>query len=389
MKKNKIGILSFYFHNSSYGGILQAFALQKILSSWGFDAEQICYKKQPVPGQKQIIRRNFFSRLKSHVKRKIDFIINKTVTDKLRKCRIKAIRQFEESIPHSCDIYEYKDTDRMKSKYDTFVCGSDQIWNPDYFNTYDLSVMCLSFTRKKIAYSASIGKQALNKDEELDFRKLLDDFENIAVREKSSAKMLEKILGRDIKTTLDPTFLLEESMWKSVESKRLGSNQYGFVFFLGEAKKIGHETAKFFNQVGMKEYIIPFLNDSNYLLDITGNRNIQRFYDVGPREFLSLIDNAEIIITNSFHAAVFSIIFNKQFLVCERKDMGISSMNSRLTDLLDTFGLSDRFIDIKCLQRTYESLKPIDYGSVNEILKIKRKDSIDFLKSSLKAMEDN
>jgi hypothetical protein len=190
----------------------------------------------------------------------------------------------------------------------------------------------------------------------------------ISVREEKGKELANQLTGReDIYLHLDPTLLLRAEEWKKIEKKPklYDGGNYILKYFLGEKdSKINQDIEKFAK--ANKLTIIDVISqDSPY-------------YNIGPSEFLFLERNAEVIITDSFHACVFAILNERPFVVVERKEKNFQSMGSRIDTLLDKFHLENRRYDAGSLDETAGT--PINYTRVNEILEIERNDSIQYLK---------
>lgn len=348
----KIGIITIY--NSNYGNRLQNYAMQESLKNFGYSVETI--KNVSLLNK----RKNNFEYLLRNFKyffKKDDFNDGKD-----REKFFIEFNKFIKTTPYCFNWFNLK----KLNNFDEFVIGSDQVWNPNLgrLTKFDLA----SFTdKKKISYAASFGVSKLpNIYNELLYNNLIK-FENISVRENAGNEILNNI-GIDSEVVLDPTMLLTSKDWKKVEKKPLQYNgeKYILNYFLGglsyEYKKIIDDFAKKNN---CKVINILDKNDP--------------FYLSGPSEFLYLEENAFLICTDSFHSSVFSIIFNRPFVVFDRNDTNIVNMNSRLETLLKKFKLESRkFSGI--LSNDY--LKH-DYSISYKILEEEKLKSIDFLKSNL------
>ena len=372
----KVGILTLYYKNYNFGGQLQAYALQKFLRNNSVNCEQICFQKSFRR------KRNSNRSIKKILKGVVWNILNIFVNRMLKK-RYMNFQKFSESIPHTNNIYTFDNIEELKNYYDCFICGSDQIWNDTFNSKEDLLVYCLDFVndKRKISYAASIGSNELSSEQANLFRECLNKFDAISVRENTAKKLLESLISKEIITVLDPTLLLSAEQWNTIckEPDKCKQEPYLFAYLLGRDKKqrkIASDIAKIMK---LKLWTIPHVYGNMRTCDI-GFGDIKDFSS-GPAEFIGLIKNANLVITDSFHAVVFSIIFHKPFFVFKRNsDNDPKSMNSRIIDFLSELGLERRIINSNDINLNDID---IDYNQADKILEEKRSLCIEFLKNSL------
>ena len=377
----RVAIFTIFNGNNNYGGVLQAYALQHSISKIGHTCYQIM-----TAGVANMI---YPSKLKQSRQYSLIEIIKKIYEKRIEKrtyiikdkllVRLSLFEAFRKNnIKVFSDIVYPDKTEKLYNYFDAFVVGSDQVWNPNVINKF----FFLNFhtnKHKKISYSASIGRSYLNKYEKKCFCKYLNSFDNISVREESAKSLLEQSgINVPIKVTLDPTLLLSPEEWNKVASDRLIKDKYVLLYGFSYCK-FQNEIKDYYERKGLKVYYIPYVKQVYNKFD--GKSPLIPLWDVGPTEFISLIKYAEAIITDSFHGAVFSIIYNKQFFVFKRdKDNAKTSKNVRLNDLLNNFGLEDRLISN---MTSVAHKKEIDYQQVNKLIEIQRKQSLDWLSTSL------
>lgn len=366
----KLGILT--FHNSSnYGAVLQTFALQQKLNDLGYENEIIDY----VCANKVKMYRafNFKKSLKGNIIEIIEFPYKKiknNIMNSFMSSEYKVSEQF----------YSSAELSRNHNKWDMVICGSDQIWN--YENTkFDTTYLLdfISDKQKKMSYAASFGLSKISDEAVNRYRELLNDIEYLSIREKQGKEIIKEITGRDCKVVLDPTLLLNKSQWidklSNIESKKSIEYEYVLVYTLFKNEKLEKIAFDLAKKKGMK-----LIKISNTSRDFMSSMYTPRIPD--PYEFINLINNAQYIVTNSFHGAAFSINLNKKFYV----DSGeISKYSSRISNLLNICGLDARLV------KDWNSVdwdEEIDYNSVNISLDIHRKSSIDYLISSIDDYRD-
>jgi hypothetical protein len=386
----RIGITTIYYKTVNYGGALQAYALCKILNSNGFDSKQLSIGNSTIIKKQTKIKRVI--RFPLRVVRRIYMMI--FMPKKLAKIRWlkrenartkpaqeKAFNNFLDNIiPHDEKVYNSNTVANCLNDYDVFITGSDQIWNLDWFNpSYFLDFVPSS--RKKIAYAASIGHSSLKDSEKELFKNYLTDFSAISVREKDAVDLVQPLVSVNIDITLDPTLLLDRKDWQEICSERVKKDNYIFCYFLGEnsrERKLAEEYAKI---KGLK-LLAMVCTHGNMYVDKTFNA--EKLEGISPEQFLSLIKNAEYVFTDSFHAVVFSNVFERQYFVFNRDEKG--SMNSRIFNITELFNSSDRF----CFNSEREnieyisSLPNIDYGIENKKFQEMKEKSIRFLLENVK-----
>ena len=259
----------------------------------------------------------------------------------------------------------------LNNEYRAFIVGSDQVWNCDYFH----QGFFLDFADKdklKISYAASISKTKIDKAYLEFYKKKIEMFNYISVREESAKSLLKSFVNSNIETVLDPTFLLSTSQWEEIISPRIIKNKYIFYYELTHNEINRNVVKEFAKRTGLKIVTIPHVlmefNVRDYLYRTT------KVNKVGPSEFLSLIKNAEYVFTDSFHACVFSGLFHTQFFVFGRD--GHCEMNTRIIDIIKLFGSEDHYIENPTINDVI-SRKEIDYSSIDLT------DKIQFSKSYL------
>ncbi len=349
----RIGILTFYYKNYNYGGILQAYALEHFLNSCFHDvkAEQICYDRTRVP--LSLFDRTIRFLCRGDIKRKI---AKQPAKRALSHSNYSAIDKFaSDTIIHTERVYDgisYRD---MGAEYDVLICGSDQVWNPIAVRD---AYFFKKINKKKISYAASIAAGDLKLPERIKYKKALSSFSAISVREESARKQLVELIDKKIATVLDPVLLLTKDDWNAVAADRIISKPYMFTYFLGNVganAKNGAERSTEKKIVSIEGLAF-------------GSENEEILSGVGPDEFLSLIKYADEIWTDSFHALVFSVIFERPFRVFSREGE-VADMSERITDIL-------KMLELK--PENQES-----YRNAKKILEEKREESIVFLKNAI------
>lgn len=371
MKKK---VLITTFNNAhNYGAMLQEYALLKKVSHDNM-AEILNYDDKYIKRNYKLLNLGY-GNLLSHIKQLIKSILFYPKNQK----RYHSFKRFEkDNILLTQKYHNKKELNQSKLDYDIFITGSDQVWNPTITNGLS-DIYTLNFgpkSIKRISYAASVGNSKNIEKYKSQYLEKLNCIDAISVREKSAEEEFSKIINNKvIKTVLDPTLLLTKKEWESViaTNNKTLPNKYILAYEVEENEE--------------------FVKIANYLSEKTGykiihfsQRNKNRLknilfsaYTFGPFDFIRLIRDSEFVITTSFHATVFSIIFNKKFWTVPHAVTG-----SRVTDLLKTLNIKNRAIKTlkEFKERDYNEL--IDYKKVNKALEHEREKSIKWLDNALK-----
>ena len=258
---------------------------------------------------------------------------------------------------------------KLGKKYDLFITGSDQVWNHTFGRMSDIDFLTFAPKEKRTSFSASFGISEVPNDMKEYYKKNLLGLNNLSVREEAGKKIIEDLTGRtDVEVLVDPTMLLTAEEWDKVSKKpkQLKTDKYILNYFLGElSESRKKEIDKIAKENGCE--VINILDKNS------------PFYQTGPSEFLYLEKNAFLICTDSFHSCVFAILYNRPFIVFEREQKDLVSMNSRIDTLLSKFKLEDRRYKGKIEK---EDL-PHNYDEAYKILEKEREKSNNFLKKAL------
>ncbi len=325
----KIGILTYHdAHN--YGAVLQAYALKTYLNKQGHDATLVNYHHKDVPDGFPRERKM----KKCETKEELDIFLKEmeySAKDHDERW-IKFDSFIKQLIDNNSYVYDSEEELEKIQDIDVFICGSDQIWNSDITGELNKGFFLYFNTKaKKISYAASMGIDALREDEEADFKKYINNLDSIGVREDSLKEYSEKFTDKKVTKTLDPTFLLEKKDYEDLLTE-VKFEKYILIYALGPDSRL----TKLANYIAKEKNLkIVELNDCK-----KENYQFEQVSNAGPSDFLSLIYNADFVITNSFHGTIFSIIFNKEFYTLTRLNR-----NSRMKSLLGNIGLGDRLLD--------------------------------------------
>lgn len=349
----KIGILT-YHRAHNYGALLQAYALQTYLRKLGHKVEIIDYWPDYHAENYQLIPHFKAQSFKGKVKSILLLTIGYSRTLKLSRLYKKFIHE-QFCVPHKP---RYESKEAMKEiEYDVVVYGSDQIWRRSdfplfkgysdvYFGNYPIKV------KRKITYAASMGVIDVDDEDKANIRQMLANFDAISVREEALKQLIDDITGNPVPLVLDPVFLLEKEEWLQLITQPITAIQDKYILFYQLMKS--DEAILFTNRLealyGYK--VIEILGRVEPML--FGDRYLQT---ASPTDFISLIKNAEIIVSTSFHGVAFSLLFEKQFYA-----LGMKNNSGRVKSLLDKLDISHRLLS----DTNQIDLKDkIDYDKVN------------------------
>lgn len=373
----KIGIITICKVNN-YGAELQAFATQKKLEQMGFDVEIIDYiyyknwRFKDTPKSAPFIAMSLRQKIAYNLKYRcinwgIDVLLPIISTkEQYRKIRY---RNFHQHIKFSPSYYSIDDLYKNTPQYDIYMTGSDQVWNPAAQSS--IEPYFLTFApreRKKISYASSFGISKLNKNLQPKFRKLLNNFDVIGVREQDGVNLVQYLCNKEAQLVIDPTLLLTRDEWKPYTKEYPNiPSEYILIYQLSDSNILAEHAIKLGNKTGLPIYRIckrSYMNKKN--------KDITNITDAGPQEFLSLISKANFVLTDSFHGTAFSVNFATPFyaILSTRK-----ANNSRIESLLEKLNLKDRIIYDNNIMDLSESPLPNYSFELNKL----RNQSIEFL----------
>ena len=359
----------------NYGSLLQTYATQKTLEKLGYEAEIIDYIRDDEKYKNLV---NSLVKGKKWDKNIILREVYKIIQRPNYGTMYKKFKKYRENFLNLTEI-EYRNLDELKKNKpiaDIYCSGSDQIWGNIGKDEYD-PVYFLEFLNGErcFSYSASFGKSELDKKLDNNLKQLLSKYETLLVREDTAKEILINKGFKNVEQVLDPTLLLSKEEWSNISSKKKNRKKYILVYQLHASKDFDKYAKKVKKKTGMK-----LLRISPSLYHIT--RSGKLIYLPNQYEFLRYFKNAEYILTDSFHATAFSIIFNKNFSVILP-----GKTSTRITSLLKMTNLESRII--KNFDDFSNINKNINYEEINNILQIKREESIELLKEAIQGKINN
>lgn len=339
--KDKIGILTFV-SGANFGQRLQNYALQKTIEGLGYE----CYTIQQTSPYS--FGKLFLIGIKRILRQRVNFVQEYRRRVKFNEFNQANIKIWNQKLSFSPSPSESKE---IKKHFKAFVAGSDQIWNP--FSPDVGSNFFLEFADKnqRVTYAPSFSVDAIPEEMIPLYKKRLNGFSFITVREKKGAEIVKEIIGKDATVVLDPTLLLNLSDWEKIRKAYL------------HKPKISYALSLFLGKVPRKE--IDFIS-KKYNIYIY---NLSTTAPISPSEFLDIVKNASFVLTDSYHASIFSTIYHKPFINFTREGTNID-MNSRFTTLYHNLGVSNRNWSV--LKKQGDSIMNINFDEIdNKIVKQK------------------
>lgn len=373
----KIGIITFNSaHN--YGAVLQVWALQEKLKSEGHEVEVINYRNPAVDKLYQVFvpKRIFENALLNRGCHKLQYIKAK-IKDSSKAKRYKKFEAFiRDVLPSTKPYHTLKALRNAEFDYDIMITGSDQVWNGSLSGGIN-GAYFLDFgdkNIKRISYAASIGKDEFNEEEKPVVQEYLKDLDYISVREEKAKNAVEELTDKEVDLVLDPTLLLDKEKYDKLKKKfPVKGGDYIFVHNV-HLTRVDVRLNAIVEEISARTGL-PVVNNR---ADYTFKNEIGKFSEGGPEEFLGVIDGAKFVITNSFHATVFSIIYEKNFITVPH-----FKNPDRMVNLLKSFGIENHLIsDIKDIPADLNELN-VDYAKVNELRKNARIASEKYLQKAI------
>lgn len=351
----KIAIITLQSYSPNYGNCLQNYAVQFIYNKLGHLTKTELYHSNALTNKELV--RIIIHRCSFGI---ISLNCSKTINSIKKKAFIKFYNTY---IDYSIN----STVEQISSDYDYYSVGSDQVWNYKWFEEEGWKRFTLSFADplKRISISPSFGIETIDQEWIAMFRNELSKFKALSVREEAGAKIIKDLTGRDATVLVDPTMLLTKEEWRKI-SKQPKRAKEGYILTYFLSPKCDEAKTKL-EAIREDREVYELLNPND---KVAGT--------AGPSEFLWLFDHADLILTDSFHACVFSFLFNKPFIVYDRNWDG-GNMNSRLETLLSKFSLERKYANSGLPNEIWEH----DYTEGYRQLEIERKKAIDFLKKAL------
>ena len=347
--------VSTYCHWTSFGSMLQSVGLQRALKKLDLDVKTIVYSdEKSVPAIAKVPIRPNMRTVKSFLKH-----LNKNELEKGRK---RCLQFMNDNIQQIC-ISDRKKLHSELPIADVYIAGSDQIWHPALCRE-DFFLSHVPEGKRRISYAASMGVLSIPEHNEEKFRKLLQNFDSISVREEEMVLKIQKYTDKPVLQHIDPTFLVSPDEWRQYENTYDIQGPYILVYAIYWDKTLNKQVKELHKKTGYRVVSIQ-----NSIRPIHSNLVVM---DAGPAEFLWLIDHAEAVITSSFHGIAFSVIFNKRFYPVVNPNAP-----SRIDNLLKTLSVHTP----TSLDKLMDYIP--DYSEVNICIDKEKNRSIDYLRKEV------
>ena len=373
-KKTTATITWLRYYN--FGSYLQAYGLQQVLISLGY-ANKIIADEGIIPPKFPIVTRIYF---------KLRTIISFPILFLSRK-KYKTAQKSEEILyTNFRNRYLLVDEEAVKEnrlatlEYDQYICGSDQIWHPLERAPLEPFYYARFTNKPKISYAASFGVSIYPDSRKSEFVDYTRNFRALSCREKIGCKIIKQLLDKEATYVLDPTLLITGDQWKEISEMPIGfdcSTKYALAYFLTPNKWYVNYAKEYAQKQGIK--LISFY------LRRSSPSECDEVAIAGPSEFVWLIENAELLLTDSFHGSVFATLMHTPFIGFQRfqSDHMNVGQNHRLIDFYNLVGIDERLIrDIDDCDRIPD-LSPQNFIKMESNLLEMREISIKYLKESL------
>lgn len=376
---NRIGIITFHASHNC-GSMLQAYALQQVLSGVGWQCEIVDFVNT---GSRRLYALLPYVNFRKGVRGSGMLLWFKSLffLRILKRQHQDYCYFYRNYLKRTSDYYTSTEQLKMLNGYYALIAGSDQIWNISCMDADDAYFLPFKTKAKKIAYAVSLGSTRITESarEIQKYKEYINDFDKISVREFNAIKQISELGVDNVKIVLDPSLLFSQEEWERIID--IGGPIVKGKYFFYYAFHYRPEINKVIAEIGRK-YNMPV-----YILDAKAwgaqgarHNGLQLSNKFGPVAFLNLIKNASLCFTTSFHGTAFSVIFKKKFWFVE------STMHNpnddRVSTLTSMLGLGDRHI---CIDKmlTADLLTHVDYEPVFKKLEGKRQESLDFLTDAL------
>lgn len=349
----KVGLITLYRDN--FGSILQAYSTYSFVRSLNYECKiiHLRYSNSKIEKIKKIpsflfmcvAYRDFFSdrirKRKSYTK-EVNLLANETK---------KKMNTFVDSV-FEIDVCDSRDIKCLNRRYDFFITGSDQVWN-GYNDFYFLT---FADKGKRIAFAPSFGTNELKAYSKNRIKKALNKFSILSVREESGARIIKELTGKDAIRLADPTVLKSKEEWREFAKNGMKKEDYILIHFLNKPNEIA---LRYINEYLKKYKCTAYCICNEY--EEYNKLMYHKFIDINPYDYVSLINDANYVFTDSFHSTLFSLNLETQFFTFDRQHFNGQTQRSRITDLLDRANMKNRFILYK--QETIVFSNTIEWSS--------------------------
>lgn len=345
MNEKKYILLKTVFNGDNFGSSLQAYALKCYLEEM-FSTECVVVENRE-KGFRALwntVKRKFTNLFKSFLSKRLFVDVwHKRFSKNTTVCKYGSgiSKRFEEfTSKYICpEYYSYSDLKKMALSDNCLrsVCGSDQVWNPTGTTLSRMNFLMFSPREKNVSYAASVGAAEIPYYNFCSFRKKINNIRWISVREQEAKALLEKNFDINAVVCVDPVALVGRDFWLSRIEKHF-DGEFVFCYFLNQPSENAIEEIHRCSESGFEIKILSRVN-----IAVQGE-NITVLNDVTPFDFPALINDAECVLTDSFHGMMFSLVLRKSFMIYERDYQTSVPQNGRIVSLLERLDIIDRFV---------------------------------------------
>lgn len=357
----RIGVITFH-RAINYGAVLQTYGLITTLNAISPGCRVIDYRGYRLENHYKLF---YLPQNKNKLKSFAKCIIKYPVNSKRRRVFSEFVSKY---IPVTEEVYDDNTISKANESFDCYITGSDQVWSPKTVGFDPAYFLTFADDQEKNSYAASFGVNKIPDSLRDEYKKRLSGYANISVREDSAIPIVKELLAESQpERHIDPSLLLDAAQWGKLASKPKDSG-YVLLFTVNMPKKLIAFARSLAAAKGLK---MIYINEKPIFCE----KGIEYRRTVSPQEFLGLIENADYVITNSFHGTAFSINFRKNFYVeLDTK----SGRNTRAENLMSILGIREREITDSIYSG---SDSYIDWTNAERVLSEERKKAISYIRS--------
>lgn len=357
---SKIAVITLHYIRN-YGSVLQTYATQKKLELMGHKVEIIDYVR-PNAEEDAMLKDGLESKhFGKNVLKSVAYVALKKI-ENIKRNKV-CVNFLAQNVSLTRRYKDYDDLKKNPPVADVYCTGSDQTWNSEY-NGGVLPAYYLEFApdgKKRVGYAVSIGMNSIKEDERAEMSNYVHKYSAISVRENRAKELLEELGYKNVEHILDPTLVLNKEEWSDMIAPRMIREKYIIIYRLNPNLEMERFAKELSEKTGCKivrmSYYLNHLKEQGKMI-----------YTPTVNQFLSLINYADYVITDSFHCTAFSLNFNKEFFIFYP-----GKYNSRLQSVLELTGTEHRVMNDK---KKYE---PIDFTKVNDVLERERAKATAFI----------
>lgn len=368
----KIGIITLSASDNC-GSLLQTYALQEVLKErYECEVDIINFNSRESKEVYNLFSKNFYK----HPKKTLFTIKHlksiKHQREGYAKFRNKFLNLTEK---------EFEDVESLReisNNYDIVITGSDQVWNVYMTDYNDAFYLPWTNSSKKVSYAASLGStQVIDEKKSIELKKMLSSFSCISVRESTGKETIEKLIGKDVEVTADPTMLLSDEKWDDLAGSRMIDKEYIFYYSWSYPNEnMNKLVQKFAKEKGLEVFVI---NSSRWYKYRPEDFGFNLYKDSGPIEFLNLMKYAKYVFVQSFHGAVFANVFKKRFFFLNENANG--SVDFRTKNIIGILHEEKQIVhDLKDIENAMYTRLTYKSQELDEL----RKNSFNYLDESIK-----